>query len=206
MEFISLPLVYEPTSSDGRPMGEGRSVGVHLSDIIKFMRVRGMGEKLDGKGNQDLMTMGFIFEKTIETAMRDYFAMQRPIVIPQNETLLDGIYMTPDATNVEDGYQEEYKFTKKTLKKALEKEDFERHFWFWLVQVASACHAMGTDLARIIACFVMGDWSWKPPNGDTAFRCFDLRFEPWELTNNWDLVKQARDEMLDAEEEGTWTR
>lgn len=220
MHLAASPFQYEQLSADGRRMGEGRSAGVHLSDVIRWMRVHGMGEKLGDPADRaqatDLMTMGFVLERAIEVAMRDYFSMQRNVVA-QGETFLDGIYMTPDGVNVDDGAVEEDKFTKMSLRKVLVMEEgpegklrpklhnglplvdqqkFERAFWYWVVQVASNCYGVGSTKGRIIACFVNGDYSWKPPLGNTIFMQFDLGFEEWELKRNWAMVCNARDAMV----------
>jgi hypothetical protein len=215
LRIVEVPFNYEVLAADGRRMGEGRSVGLHLSDVIRYMRATLKGEAVTpfapGAGLVHL-AMGFMFElvvERIETGMRDYFGGQRGLVINQGEMELDKIFMTPDGLNVEDGCLEEYKWTRLSIKKILDAGAFQKHFWYWLVQIMANCWGQGTTRGRLIACFANGDYSWKKgewvtdangnksymPNGEPTYVQRDFYFTEEELKANWSMVLSCAQEM-----------
>lgn len=190
MKMIQVPFYFKKTDASGKAMGVGRSKGRHLSEIITHMR-RQVGELKPGRGNDTFMTMGFLFELMVERALQEYFVLGGRSVVKQGETELDGIFMTPDAVNASDGRLEEYKATWKSAKKIATPELFERHFWYWLMQIKAYCYAMGCTKARLVVLFVNNDWN--PP--EPKLYCFEFEFEQGELIHNWNIVKAHRDIM-----------
>lgn len=192
----------EPRASDLRPMGEGRPPGLHLGAVIHRMKV-GVGENVGNvEGDQDNVRIqeGFLWESALEyvssgmsldealdVAFKRYMVKCREHVTKQISVERDGIWMTPDAFNPVAGELESYKVTRRTLKNAKTQEDFEAHFWPWLVQEKSYCLAMGCDTVRWIVLWQAGDYSKGPGSGPQMLQCV-ATFTPEELVENWRVV------------------
>lgn len=200
MIYRDIPFTFDLTTADGRRMGEGRSPGIHLSDVIKYMRLTIAKEKIRETGSDNWAMLGFAFENVVEDALVRYFGKAKGReVVSQSECCVDGIFITPDGYDLSDGSYEEYKATWRSLKKL---DDFHKWFWHWEVQLKGNCYAAGTNKARLVMFFVMGDYSFRPPEGGPQLRCREYEFTDEELEENWEMVKRVRDEMV---EQG-WTR
>ncbi len=182
-----VPFNWELRSADGEAMGEGRSKGLHLSDIIRYMRECNGERFRNGPGGENWMVWGFIWERLVPHILAGYFGMQRPLRIMQGEQVLNGIAMTPDAINTEDGRLEEYKATWKSQKRLPEGSTpeelidcLETHFHFWLWQIKAYSYAVGTTQARLVVAFL----SFPP-----RFRCIELDFTEQELVANWEMIR-----------------
>lgn len=210
MKASLVELDLEQVDSSGKLMGEGRSEGIHLSQIIRWAR-----EKLEGPiqqtGNEHFMTMGFLLEVILERGFKLFGSMMRKDrskIVRPGEFELDGIYMTPDGLGIsEEAVIEEYKATYKSLARLTgtnpDKGDcagdvlcwLKRFHWWWLVQIMAYCWAVGTEKARLIVWFANGDYSHKPPFGGPQVIVVELEFTLEELQANWTTVLQYRDEM-----------
>ena len=183
MRWRDVEVPFELRTAEGKRMDEDRSVGTHLSDAIRFMEKCITGESPAYSDNQQWAAFGFIFERWVEKALVEYFGLQRALKVYQQELLCDGVYLTPDAVNVSDGYYEEYKARWRSMRK-FTGPDWERWFWKELVQIKAHCHVLGTRKARLVIFFVCGDW--KPPAPKLA--CREFEFEEAELVANWRMV------------------
>lgn len=69
----------------------------------------------------------------------------------------------------------------------MNKEEFEAHFWAWLMQEASYCWAAGVDTARWIVLFQNGDYTdYKGPGtSDPKILTATATWTPGELHQNW---------------------
>jgi len=189
------PFEWELRAADGRRMGEGRSPGLHLSDVINNMKAC-LGETYpDSSGGENFMVWGFIWEMLVPKILARYFGFQRPLRVLQGETKLDGIACTPDAINTDDGYLEEYKATwigqkrlgpedqtdEELLENLLNNPDPKtaRKFYWWLVQLRANCWVQGTERARLVIAFL----SFPP-----RFRCIEFEFPEQELRENWRML------------------
>lgn len=193
MIWRDIPIPFELTTAEGKRMGEGRSAGVHLSDAINLMEKAKLGEDGSGKtyDNSNLMwaAFGFMFERWVDRALVEYYGFQRALKVSQQELLCDGVYLTPDAFNVDDGFYEEYKARWRSKAK-WDGPDWERWFWKELVQVKANAHVLGTKHARLVIFFVCGDW--KPPVPHPPV-CREFEFSEQELLDNWrSVVAHAR--------------
>lgn len=203
MRWHDVQIPFELRTADGRRMGEGRSPGIHLSRVLMFME-KALEDRPRSKSGQPANDMwaafGFIFERWVEKALTEYYGFQRAIRVEQQELLCDGIYLTPDAINVEDGCYEEYKARWRSRAK-WDGPDWERHFWKELAQVKAVCHVIGTTRARLVIFFVCGDW--KPPCPHPPV-CREFEFTEQELQHNWNVIvrhKQALERLIENGEE-----
>lgn len=191
-------------------MGEGRSEGVHLSQIIRWVREKSEGP-IRETGNDHFITMGFMLEVILERGFKLFGNMMRKDrdrIVRPGEYELDGIYMNPDGVDNRDGTLEEYKATYKSLGRLTgtnpDKGDcagdvlcwVKRFHWWWLVQIMAYCWVVGTERARLIVWFANGDYSHKPPLGGPQIVVVELEFTLEELQGNWANVLKYRDEMV----------
>lgn len=190
----------EVMSSDLAHTGE-RS-GLHLSAIIHEMKVA-QGEKIGPvKGDQEGVRLqeGFLWETALEyvaagmtldeamdLAFKRYLRALRSSVTTQVKLERDGIKMTPDAFNADEGIVESYKLTRRTLNRAKTQDEFEDNFWPWLVQEKSYAYALGVDTARWIVLWQAGDYSRGYGSGPRMLECTAV-FTPEELVENWRRV------------------
>jgi hypothetical protein len=182
--------------ASGRPMGEGRGLGVHLSDVIRFMRIT-LGE-LDeaalANTPQGFAIGGWLFELWMGQALATYLSYSDANLIAPGECELDGILMNPDRLDIDDERLWEMKATHKTMKKLIDAdgsinvEGLKKFFWYWLVQILAYCKVMGTRKARLVVNFVNGDYTFKPPFGGPQFVAIDFEFNQAEVEDNWKMV------------------
>jgi hypothetical protein len=182
--------------------GVGRSPGTHLSQVIKYLRSK-LGE-LTLTGNDNFAAMGFVFELWVEKALAQYLTFDEADMIEPGECCVDRIYMTPDRFNPflgPDGTVLEFKSTHKSLGGSkntpaiivdgeIVVEVLQERFWFWLVQLMAYCRAMGTRRGIIVAAFLNGDYTYRPPMGGPQFIVIECEFTEKEIEENWALVKR----------------
>jgi hypothetical protein len=170
-----------------------RSEGLHVSRIIRDLQVqigRGREDSSISQGQlQDFGTIGFVWERVLETTLADLTVGEDPRYMRLGELSLDGLYLTPDYCDLDfHGNQtwelglEEWKVKWCSYRKG---DDLERNFWEWLVQCKAYCFVLGTGLARIRALFIAGDWK-----GSIApvVRQWELTFTGRELQDNWEML------------------
>jgi hypothetical protein len=171
-----------------------RSKGLHLSHVIKFIESR---EKKRDQNNDSLHNYscaGFLWERVLEKAIdctpqelwewlfsRAMVDVQNPSVIRPGEMLLDGIYMTPDGYNVEDGCLEEWKYTNKSLRGGIEGPKFAR----WLKwQIPSYLKALRLTVCRLRTYFARGDYT----TGEPQWVEYMITYTQQELDEVWDMI------------------
>lgn len=179
------------------PMGTGRTEGLHLSQIIKRMRLEA-GEKLeDLPGEQPGLRaqIGFLWERAIEYAWKEYQGVTRP-VDRGLQIREDGIHMSPDGLNREDGLIEEYKFTWKSRRKW--DEAAEEEFWPWMVQVKGYARALGMTKVRFLV-FWAGGAYFKGDRPQIGPWLTEFQWSREELDANWATVLRYRDVMQKEE-------
>lgn len=177
-----------PAFLDGslRPMGTDRPAGLHLGAIVHRMRVEA-GEKVDDlPGEQPGLRaqIGFLWERAIEWAWKEYNGVVRPV---RHEVHLesDGIHMSPDGLNDADECVEEYKFTWRSRRKA--DEAFEIEFWPWHIQTMGYARAAGWTKTRYIVfwaggSYFKGDRPWIGP------WVTEVEWVAKELDDNWATI------------------
>lgn len=212
MEFSGwTPIDVEGTmlSADLRPMGEGRPAGLHLGSIIRAAKVAA-GESVEAPdGDQPGVRMqeGFLWETIVEyvlgglgfdeaaaLAFKRHCLALREGVVKQVRLERDGIHGTPDAIDPSVPQLESYKSTRRSLRHARTKEDFEEQFWTWVMQEAGYCHMAGLDRVRWIVLWQAGDYSKGKGTGPQMLEA-SAKWTQEELRANWAGVLQIAGRM-----------
>lgn len=207
------------------PLGLPRTVGIHVSPVIRAIAVQNKALKpeyvesldlIDRSGQdwwkkidlvgQTRMLMGLAWERT-------YIETQLPTVVWQpGEMCVEGMYMTHDGESIETILSElneeqmvmalhEVKLTYKSWNTI---KDI-RTQWMWLCQLKAYCKGIGARLAYLHVLCVCGDYSYPIQPIPRVFR---LQFTDDEIDENWDIVtsyarhwqnQQAEDMMRDTE-------
>lgn len=186
-------------TADLRPMGEGRADGLHLGAIIHAAKVAA-GEKVgEVEGDQPgaRMQEGFLwetaleyilagahFDDAVELSFKRYCLALRGHVVKQIALERDGVHMTPDGLDPQVPQLESYKSTRKSLRYARTGEDFEAHFWTWVMQEKGYLYAAGLDQVRWIVWWQAGDYSRGKGTGPMVLEA-TAKFTRDELEANW---------------------
>lgn len=160
--------------------GPPRSVGLHLSQIIRDMAIRSKilqsPSTPDGNDikNWVRMAMGVAWEKWVVTKHQD--VLHQP-----GEMCVDGIYLTPDGfTSTGSGLINEFKVTWKSMNR--EKDLINE--WLWMSQIQSYCYAYGVTRAMLHVYWVNGDYR----NSGPKYKLYLLDFTKMEIFENWTAV------------------
>jgi hypothetical protein len=198
-------------TADLQKMGEGRPVGLHLSELIRDMREAAGLVTKGPEGEQEFVRMqaGFLWETVVdlvlagtpmyeawELATKRYMASVMPESVRQVQLERDGIHMTPDGVDFATGAILSFKATWKSEKKADTQESFEQEFWTWLVAEKGYALAAGVDTVRFYIFWVNGRYTYKPGEGP-CWKMYECVFTEPELQDNWTAVlkyKAAREE------------
>lgn len=176
-----------------------RTVGVHVSSIIKYLHgktdeVIARRKEIDALPEDErrkaytYWEMGFAWEQIIADILGPRMFSRR-IVVDQEEIEVDGILMNPDAYSIPDQTGEEYKATWRSAKNV---SDLEGNFWPWFAQMKAYAYGLKTLKYRLFVYFVNGNWQPPVP----MVRRFDITFSPRELELNWKMILQGRDDMI----------
>lgn len=197
-------------SADLEPMGEGRPEGLHLSEILHEWKIGNAERVGSSDGEQEgvrliegflwetaleYMSAGMGFDKAMEIAFARHMTALRSDVVTQLRLEKDGIHMTPDGFNEEEGIIESYKYTRRSFKKAKSAEDFRVNFWLWVAQEMSYCLAKGVDTARWIVCFAAGDYD-QGPGAPPKILQATATWTPEELVEHWVGILRYRDRRI----------
>jgi hypothetical protein len=199
-----------------------RSVGDHVSEIIAYIMVRGGYSDKYRPGEWDQSgilkaQLGFLWEKILETAVKDMFVESAEGTNPirQVELKHDDIYMTLDCAILDATPPriEEYKLTKKSLAKFkadVRMNDLTRSSFAWVLQMAAylagatAVYGIKVRHARLVPIYLNGDYTWKPPHGDTTPYPVNIEFADTEIEEYWGMLRSNRDAMRREKAAGTW--
>jgi len=168
---------------------------IHLSDVAHYIEHK-MGYAKRTKGTEawsmDLAAeVGFMWEDVLSRAFADRYAARI------GECELDGIVGSPDGLSPNDPLgkemlvNEEYKATWRSTRKT------PTDIWYWECQFKSYCHMLGVCVSVVRVLYLMGDYKGSGPQ----YRVFRMEFTPFELRENWKMILDHRDEML---EKGYW--
>lgn len=200
-------------TADLKPMGEGRALGLHLGEIIRAAKIAAGESVSEIEGDQPGVRMaeGFVFEtvaeylaaglpfdEAVSLAFKRWGLSLRPWV-KQIALERDGIHMTPDAIDPTVPELLSFKSTRRSLRNARTKEDFESSFWTWVVQEASYCLAAGIPQVRWIVWWQAGDYSKGKGTGPQVLEA-TARFSAEELEANWTGVVQIAARVRAAKE------
>ena len=177
-----------------------RSEGLHLSEVIAFMRAARLGETYTPRSEQERLdsgagsyfSAGFAFERLLSKVWGEYMGEDTDGLVAQSEVTRDGIHMTPDAvdTRSEPHILHEYKSTWRSMTKlgVPAGAGLTEHFWEWLVQIKAYCRTVPTTRAELWVLFVNGDYKRGTDSGRPTIRRIELEFLPRELEENWRIV------------------
>lgn len=178
-----------------------RSPGLHLSDIIREIERDILGpEARPDKTPDQLVRLqahfeaGLLWERAFETAMRERYTEGRPWVKRQGEVEVDGVAMTPDALDTQEGVVEEYKWTRVSLATVL-REGFDKKWPGYMMQLKAYCRACKTTKGKLIVYFVNGSYKWGTPEGDPLPKCWLFTFTRQELEENWLMILSKKREI-----------
>jgi hypothetical protein len=176
-----------------------RSDTLHLSSIIKDMLKTLDRKRFGGPLNPVLIEIGWAFEHALSRGLLGVFKYQGPgHTFHPGEFRVDGVSMSPDLVTVEPEPDpitaiitdvlrvEELKFTRMSCRQPIT----DPKFWHYIVQLKAYARALGTLDARLRVLFINGNYSRddNDPEGGPVYRVFTLRFSPYELEENWQML------------------
>ena len=214
MKFIERGLydvLPEARTELGEKLGENRAPGLHLSHITNEMRrAADLPGDIPGEQPGIRMQMGFLWEHALrlvasgvpvgdamEMSYKRWMLMARSGVVQQITGERDGIHMTPDGLDCNEGVMDSYKYTYKSMAKADSQVEFEENFWPWLVAEKGYAWAWGVDTTRFFICWDRGDYTFKPGRGGPQVRIYDCVYTQQELEDNWAAVLAYKQVVLD---------
>lgn len=219
---ILTPTLLEPT-------GLPRSVGVHVSNVIRVIGVQNGSLKPEYVESLDLVDReaeGWweSLDETVKIRMsigmaweQWYVQTQLPHVVHQpGEMELEGLYMTHDGEALETIITErkqqmvialhEVKTTSKSLNTVgQEPETAMKTQYLWLAQTKAYCKGLGALLAYVHVLFLCGDYSYPIKQ---QVRVYRITFTQAEIDDNWEVLttyvrhyqqQKAEDLMRDTE-------
>lgn len=200
--------------------GQGRSVGVHVSGIIKC--IAGEAGILKPEYCEELELIPVVDINTIPMrnklmihmglAWEQYYAPLLPDVADHpGEMQVDNVYMTHDGESVDlyrfnyEIYQwyksvyhtriHEFKFTYKSTKTVGRLDNTgTKSAFMWLAQMKAYCHGRGCTDATLHVMFPCGDY--KRPIAPQLRRYY-IEFEQSEILDNWRLLMDYRQYRMD---------
>lgn len=169
-----------------------RTEGIHLSNIIKWI-LTNLDPDTYKQGEispelRALWEMGFIWEDAIADAMVRRYERSTSRMVVQQEVLMDGVYMTPDAFDLRAWLLHEYKFTRISSDRPITDVKF-RH---WLWQAKSYLRFYSATEAHVIVMHVMGNYRDKQ---FPVAKRWVLEFSHQEIEANWRMILGAKRSM-----------
>lgn len=162
-----------------------RSPGLHVSDVIKYMR-KALGKDAEW-GEDELETasqLGRIWERIVAEVLASSSSDDARFARP-GTVLCDGISGSPDGIDFEDGAILEYKCTWRSCNRDIELSF--PHYWY---QIKAYCYMVGVNIGRLYVLFINGDYR----GGGPVFKAWEARFTELELRENWEMIlAQAKD-------------
>jgi hypothetical protein len=176
----------------GVPRSSAHATGkLHLSDIARYIDYK-MGYTKRSKGVEDwdmhlAAEVGFLWEDVLSRAFADRYAAR----IGEVET--DGVIGSPDGLSPNDPrgrvilVNEEYKATWRSTRKT------PSDIWYWETQFKSYCYMLDVNVTVARVLYLMGDYKGSGPQ----YKVFRIEFTPFELRENWKMILEHRDEMVE---------
>lgn len=200
--------------SIGLPKGAPRSVGVHVSAIIRSIATETgilkaeWAEELSLVDVREITDPVALLRINIGLAWEaHYIPMLEGVLDHPGEMEVNGIYMTHDGESV-DVIITEKAFDYKTLEvrrivhevKATYKStrtvgDLSSQ-WMWTTQMKAYAKGLGTRFARMHVLFLCGDYKFPI---SPQLKVWDVEFTKEEVDANWDLLCDYRDHRVAIE-------
>lgn len=172
--------------SDARETGK-----IHLSDIAKFIDYKmGLSKPIKAVDWDMVLAaqVGFLWEDVLSDAYGANYAARI------GEVERDGVVCSPDGVGVFENVvtaalvvNEEYKATWKSLRNPPEDN------WYWMCQFKSYCYVLNVNTTILRVLYINGDYRGSGP----VYRVFKIVFTDQELAENWQMILNHRDEMVE---------
>jgi len=200
MKFTPIPLSLPSIADEA---GSERNPGLHISGVIKHLLMQMDPKKYGSDASDDvrvLWEMGLAWEEIAlsrafwERIMRRTYPECSFVQVQAQQ---DGLWGTCDMISLGDkGPMSRAVITESKLTQISAANEIDSiKFWSWHVQMKAYCHMWGARKAVIPVCFLFGDYRPKR----ILPRAWDVEFTKIELVENWDMILQARDEILAAQ-------
>ena len=175
---------------DLTPPDPTRLPGLHVSDLYNsFYRAQQSESEPPYEPNPLKMALGLAWEAHLERCLH---RQGIPATRPPGYQLPDGLCFSPDLLITDDHVLRvgEMKLTWMSSGYPLTDPRFDR----WLTQAKTYCYHLKTNLARIYALHVNGDYR---KSRNPQFLVHDLCFSQQELDDNWErLLQHGRSQQL----------
>lgn len=205
MKFTPIPLVLPSVLDDA---DSDRNPGLHISDVIKHLLMQ-IDPKKYGKPEEAdtriLWELGLAWEVVALSRAFWKRILKRTfpkISFKQVQLLCDGIWGTCDMISLDAenpfGFGPDVDViteSKLTRYSMAHHPQHSINFWGWRVQIMAYCYMWGIRHALLPVCFLNGDYKPK----QIVPRAWAIKFKQSELVENWNMILQARDEILAAQ-------
>lgn len=194
MDFSAEPIKLTYLDGSMTPRSEShRSKDIlHVSQVYRDLsnRVINVGKRssvMTPAQEQQMgyyVEVGFSWEAMLEQEFKKRMGA-RFNAMPQQEYRIDGLALTPDNVVLGDYViLHEYKATWKSERRLRSKNDLQRDFWEWYVQIGCYLNAIGANICELYVFWVNGDYEGKVPK---AFK-YTLVYSDEEIRDLWDMV------------------
>ena len=197
MKVTPLDLVL-PSEAD--EAGSDRNPGLHISGLIKHLLVQMDPKRYSrtpadatrilwelGLGWEDIALSRAFWERVLR---RTYPS----ISLKQVQAEKDGVWGTCDMISL--GKRTTITESKLT-QISMDNDISGMKFWSWRVQMMAYCEMWDARHAILPVCFLNGDY--KPRR--IVPRAWSFEFDKQELRDNWAMLMQAKQEILDSQKE-----
>jgi hypothetical protein len=180
--------------------GAGRSPGLHVSEVIRDLAVRGgqLDKKyVDADLSPEKIELGLAWEERVAKHHPEICFHPGEMQVDGISMSVDGIsYIEPDEVSIFTvdgvGALHEFKLTWKSSKKDISGE------WMWLTQIKSYLHGMSVTSkpkvtmrsAFLHVYWVNGDYGWMRggTGSGSRYEIFGMRFTDLEIFENWSMI------------------
>jgi hypothetical protein len=180
--------------------GTGRSPGLHVSEVIRDLALR--GGILDRKWATDniedapeRVALGLAWEEWIHKQHPEICFHPGEIIVDDVAMSIDGASFNEDEASIftsdSDGAVHEFKLTWKSSRYPVTDD------WMWMAQLKSYIHGMRvSSVAKINVGFmhvfyVMGNYGKDrtDPESNPRYKIFGIEFTDLQIHENWSMIK-----------------
>jgi hypothetical protein len=163
-----------------------RTDGCHVSSIIHDLCVR---LRYFSNDDSSVLTttwaqLGCALEDSVVSRYERHYPDR---YVRPGELYLDSLYGTPDLIDTVDWAVEEIKLAWMSSNNS----PHSSKFWRYWVQVKAYCKMVGTNVGRLHACHVMGDYK----GGGPVYNVWEGKFTDQELADNWAMLLNHREKI-----------
>lgn len=194
-------LDYLTAFGEQREVGQDRSVGLHVSDVIRDIdnRILHKGKRQPYTDLTDLerrrmgfyTEMGFIWEEVVTHYFRARMILRGEKFqwVSQQEFEEDNLFLTPDGFDLDSDSGIE---CKATWVASWKMENPERWFWSWFTQMKAYAKVLGTRTFRLFVFWVCGDYKASGP----MVVEYTVQFTDQEVEDNWIMLTDHAKTMV----------